>query len=64
MSAHYQVRGTGPGYAGLYMCPLSAGRGRFYTSRSIADDETPSRFSLTDEDGTKLIDFELDNTLR
>lgn len=60
MSVQHQVRGSCPGYAGLITIPLSAGRGRFYTGRSLADDETPTRFSLRDEDGSKLIDFELD----
>jgi hypothetical protein len=61
VSAQHQVRAATVGYAGLYLVPLSAGRGRFHTSNVIAEDDTPTRFSIRDEDGSKLIDFELEN---
>lgn len=60
MSVQYQVRTYTPEYAGLRA--YRQHQGRFEVASYDTDpSELGGRFSLRDEDGTPLIDFELEN---
>ena len=60
MSASYQVRAYTPEFAGLLTYRQRQGRFELATYDTDAA-ELGGRFSLRDEDGSKLIDFELEN---